>query len=81
MTLYICECASIYTLFYDVALQNQLNKFSGIPARKELVPSIQTNDDETVDRDVENLTVTSKIHSKKPTPFGSTQQIPTTYGL
>ncbi|XP_024040350.1 uncharacterized protein LOC18040904 [Citrus clementina] len=54
--------------------------YNCIPARKELVPSIQTNDDETVDRDVENLTVTSKIHSKKPTPFGSTQQIPTTYG-
>lgn len=39
----------------------------GIPVENELVPSIQTNDNQNVDGDMENLIVTSKIHSKKST--------------
>ena len=48
---------------------------------KEFVSSIQTNDNQNVDGDMENLIVTSKIHSKTSTRFGSAKQITTTFGL
>ncbi|KAL9451725.1 hypothetical protein AB3S75_013317 [Citrus x aurantiifolia] len=51
--------------------------YNCIPVEKELVPSIQTNDYQNVDGDIENFIVTSK----KSTPFGFTQQITTTFGL
>ncbi|XP_024039128.1 protein ACCELERATED CELL DEATH 6 [Citrus clementina] len=50
------------------------------PVEKKLVPSIQTKDNQNVDGDMENLIVTSKIHSKKSTRFGSAKQITTTFG-
>ncbi|XP_024040588.1 protein ACCELERATED CELL DEATH 6 [Citrus clementina] len=50
------------------------------PVEKELVPSIQTNGNQNVDGDMENLIVTSKIHSKTSTRFGSAKQITTTFG-
>ncbi|KAH9750728.1 ANK REP REGION domain-containing protein [Citrus sinensis] len=39
-----------------------------IPVEKKLVPSNQTKDNQNVDGDMENLIVTSKIHSKTSTP-------------
>ena len=68
-------------VFICVAQQNQVNKFAGIPVEKEFVSSIQTNDNQNVDGDMENLIVTSIIHSKKSTRFGSAKQITTTFGL
>ncbi|KAH9684942.1 ANK REP REGION domain-containing protein [Citrus sinensis] len=50
------------------------------PVEEELVPSIQTNDNQNVDGDMENLIVTSKIHSKKSTRFGCAKQITKTFG-
>ncbi|KAL9451723.1 hypothetical protein AB3S75_013316 [Citrus x aurantiifolia] len=54
--------------------------YNCIPVEKELVPSIQTNDYHDLDGDIESFIVTSKIHSKESTRFGSTQQITTTFG-
>ncbi|KAL9451720.1 hypothetical protein AB3S75_013315 [Citrus x aurantiifolia] len=51
-----------------------------IPVEKEFVSSIQTNDNQNVDGDMENLIVTSIIHSKKSARFGSAKQITTTFG-
>ncbi|GAY65180.1 hypothetical protein CUMW_239240 [Citrus unshiu] len=50
------------------------------PVEVELVPSIQTNGNQNVDGDMENLIVTSKIHSKTSTRFGSAKKITTTFG-
>ncbi|KAL9448550.1 hypothetical protein AB3S75_015938 [Citrus x aurantiifolia] len=54
--------------------------YNCIPVEKKLAPSIQTKDNQNVDGDMENLIVTSKIHSKKSTRFGSAKQITTTFG-
>ncbi|GAY67727.1 hypothetical protein CUMW_258870 [Citrus unshiu] len=51
------------------------SRLGRIPLEKERVPSIQSNDDQNVDGDTENFIVTSKMHPKKSTPSGSTQQI------
>ena len=59
---------------------NKTQQIAGIPVEKELVPSIQTNDYHDLDGDIESFIVTSKIHSKESTRFGSTQQITTTFG-
>ncbi|KAL9448540.1 hypothetical protein AB3S75_015932 [Citrus x aurantiifolia] len=56
------------------------SRLGRIPVENELVPSIQTNDNQNVDGDMENLIVTSKIHSKKSTGLGSAKQITTTFG-
>ncbi|KAH9684923.1 ANK REP REGION domain-containing protein [Citrus sinensis] len=57
------------------------SRLGRIPLEKERVPSIQSNDDQNVDGDTENFTVTSKMHPKESTPFGSTQQITAIFGL
>ncbi|ESR44792.1 hypothetical protein CICLE_v10003296mg [Citrus x clementina] len=49
------------------------------PVEVELVPSIQTNGNQNVDGDMENLIVTSKIHSKTSTRFRSAKKITTTF--
>ncbi|ESR44800.1 hypothetical protein CICLE_v10003198mg, partial [Citrus x clementina] len=54
--------------------------FASTPVEEELVPSIQTNGNQNVDGDMENLIVTSKIHSKTSTRFGSAKKITTTFG-
>ncbi|KAL9448553.1 hypothetical protein AB3S75_015938 [Citrus x aurantiifolia] len=56
------------------------SRLGRIPVEKKLAPSIQTKDNQNVDGDMENLIVTSKIHSKKSTRFGSAKQITTTFG-
>ncbi|KAL9451728.1 hypothetical protein AB3S75_013318 [Citrus x aurantiifolia] len=56
------------------------SRLGRIPVEKELAPSIQTNDNQNVDGDMENLIVTSKVHSKASTRFGSAKQITTTFG-
>ncbi|KAH9684932.1 ANK REP REGION domain-containing protein [Citrus sinensis] len=56
------------------------SRLGRIPVEKKLVPSIQTKDNQNVDGDMENLIVTSKIHSKTSTRFGSAKKITTTFG-
>ncbi|KAL9451721.1 hypothetical protein AB3S75_013315 [Citrus x aurantiifolia] len=56
------------------------SRLGRIPVEKEFVSSIQTNDNQNVDGDMENLIVTSIIHSKKSARFGSAKQITTTFG-
>ncbi|GAY65176.1 hypothetical protein CUMW_239220, partial [Citrus unshiu] len=43
------------------------SRLGRIPVEEEFVSSIQTNDNQNVDGDMENLIVTSKIHSQKST--------------